>query len=63
MNGNLNIDHQITYKAVLSATGHLDNQGVRTIYSFEILYSTEWSYSLSFSLDTYFDIQVNFPYA
>ena len=52
----LNIDHQITYQAVLTATRPLPGETVRKIYSFEVLSSTEWSYPLSFSPDTFFDI-------
>ncbi|CAA6799662.1 MAG: LmbE family protein [uncultured Sulfurovum sp.] len=52
----LNIDHQITYKAVITATRPMEDECVKEIYSFEILSSTEWNYPLSFSADTYFDI-------
>ena len=52
----LNIDHQITYKAVITATRPMQNEPVKEIYSFEILSSTEWNYPLSFSPDTFFDI-------
>ena len=52
----LNIDHQITYKAVITATRPLKNESVKEIYSFEILSSTEWNYPLSFNPDVYFDI-------
>ncbi|WP_421715468.1 PIG-L deacetylase family protein [Arcobacter arenosus] len=52
----LNIDHQITYKAVITATRPMENECVKEIYSFEILSSTEWNYPLSFSPDTYYDI-------
>lgn len=52
----LNIDHQITYKAVITATRPMQDECVKEIYSFEILSSTEWNYPLSFSPDTYFDI-------
>ena len=52
----LNIDHQITYKAVLTATRPMEGESVKEIYSFEILSSTEWNYPLSFSPDTFFDI-------
>lgn len=52
----LNIDHQITYKAVLTATRPMPNECVKEIYSFEILSSTEWNYPLSFSPDTFYDI-------
>lgn len=52
----LNIDHQITYKAVLTATRPQINEPVKEIYSFEVLSSTEWNYPLSFSPDVFFDI-------
>ena len=52
----LNVDHQITYKAVITATRPMVDEYVKEIYSFEILSSTEWNYPLSFSPDTYFDI-------
>ena len=52
----LNIDHQLTYKAVITATRPISNESVKEIYSFEILSSTEWSYPCSFSPDMYFDI-------
>lgn len=52
----LNIDHRITYKAVITATRPMTTEIVKEIYSFEILSSTEWNYPLSFSPDTYFDI-------
>lgn len=52
----LNIDHQITYKAVITATRPIPDETVREIYSFEIASSTEWNYPVSFSPDTFFDI-------
>lgn len=52
----LNIDHQITYKAVITATRPMQDECVKELYSFEILSSTEWNYPLSFSPDTFFDI-------
>ena len=52
----LNIDHQITYKAVITATRPQINEPVKEIYSFEVLSSTEWNYPLSFSPDVFFDI-------
>jgi LmbE family N-acetylglucosaminyl deacetylase len=53
----LNIDHRIAYNAVITATRPMELEPVQTIYSFEILSSTEWNYPLSFSPDTYFDIE------
>lgn len=52
----LNIDHQITYKAVITATRPLPNETVKEIYSFEILSSTEWNFPLSFLPNLFFDI-------
>ncbi len=52
----LNIDHRITYNAVLTATRPFCHETVKYLYSFEVLSSTEWGYPLSFSPDTYFDI-------
>ncbi len=52
----LNVDHQVTYKAVITATRPMEDECVKEIYSFEILSSTEWNYPLSFSPDTFFDV-------
>lgn len=52
----LNIDHQITYKAVLTATRPLKNEAIKKIYSFEVPSSTEWNYPLSFDPNVFFDI-------
>jgi LmbE family N-acetylglucosaminyl deacetylase len=40
--GDLNIDHRITFQAVLTATRPLPGESVKEIYSFEIPSSTEW---------------------
>lgn len=58
--GDINIDHQITYKAVLTATRPLQNECVKEIYSFEIPSSTEWN---SFSSNTAFVPNVFFEIA
>ena len=52
----LNIDHRITYQAVLTATRPIAGQAVKEVYSFEVLSSTEWNYPLRFSPDCFFDI-------
>jgi LmbE family N-acetylglucosaminyl deacetylase len=52
----LNLDHRITYQAVVTATRPLPDEPVKEIYSFEIASSTEWNYPLSFSPDVFFDI-------
>ena len=40
--GDLNIDHQITHQAVMTACRPEPEASVREIYSFEVLSSTEW---------------------
>lgn len=45
--GDLNIDHQITHRAVLTATRPIKGQSVREIYAFEVPSSTEWSFQRS----------------
>ncbi len=52
----LNIDHRITYNAVITATRPLSTETTKEIYSFEVLSSTEWKFPLNFSPDTFFDI-------
>ncbi|HEG43588.1 MAG TPA: PIG-L family deacetylase [Phycisphaerales bacterium] len=52
----LNIDHRLTYEAVLTATRPMVGESVREIYSFEVMSSTEWKYPLTFSPDTFFDV-------
>jgi len=52
----LNIDHQIAYKAVVTATRPLPAMVVRQVYSFEVLSSSEWAYPLDFSPNVFFDI-------
>jgi LmbE family N-acetylglucosaminyl deacetylase len=52
----LNIDHQITYRAVLTAVRPTAGETVKEIYSFEVLSSTEWNFPLRFSPDVFFDI-------
>jgi len=58
----LNVDHQITYKAVITATRPVVGEPVKEIYSFEILSSTEWNFPLSFSPDVFFDITKTLKY-
>ncbi len=41
--GDLNIDHRITFEAVLTASRPLKDESVRSVYSFEVPSSTEWS--------------------
>lgn len=58
--GDLNVDHQYTARAVLTATRPIGNQPVKEIYAFETLSSTEWNFDYSnqsgFSPNVYIDI-------
>jgi LmbE family N-acetylglucosaminyl deacetylase len=42
--GDLNIDHAVIYRAVLTATRPVAGQPVREIYAFEVPSSTEWAF-------------------
>jgi LmbE family N-acetylglucosaminyl deacetylase len=42
--GDLNIDHRITFQAVLTATRPMPGQSVQELYAFEIPSSTEWAF-------------------
>ena len=58
----LNVDHQITHKAVMTACRPIPNFSVKEIYGFEVLSSTEWSsaYHSSFNPKTFVDISKHF---
>ena len=42
--GDLNIDHGLLHRAVLTATRPMEGQPVKDIYSFEVPSSTEWAF-------------------
>jgi LmbE family N-acetylglucosaminyl deacetylase len=52
----MNIDHQITNQAVLTATRPMVDETVKEIYAFEVLTSTEWNFPLSFHPDYFVNI-------
>lgn len=52
----LNIDHRITFEAVLTACRPLPGETVKKIVSFEVPSSTEWNYPCSFQPNVYMDI-------
>jgi LmbE family N-acetylglucosaminyl deacetylase len=52
----LNIDHRITYQAVITATRPMKDCPVKEIYSFEVPSSTEWEFPHSFSPNVFFDV-------
>ena len=51
-----NVDHLMTYKAVMTATRPMANETVKKVYAFEVMSSTEWRFPLSFSPNVFFDI-------
>jgi len=52
----LNIDHSIVNRAVMTAMRPLSGESVKEIYAFEVLSSTEWNFPLSFNPGVFFDI-------
>ena len=60
--GDLNIDHTITGRATLTAARPVPGQGVKNIYAYEVLSSTEWTFSCvspPFEPNLFMDIQDN----
>lgn len=57
--GDLNIDHQIVYRAVMTACRPVPGISVRKILCFEVMSSTDWSFNTFevFSPDVYVDIE------
>ncbi len=51
-----NIDHRLTYMAVLAAARPKQNSKLKSIYSFEVLSSTEWNPLQPFVPNMFFDI-------
>jgi LmbE family N-acetylglucosaminyl deacetylase len=57
--GDMNIDHQITHKAVLTATRPVEDECVKKIYSCEVPSATEWnsySHETIFIPNVFFDV-------
>ena len=56
--GDLNIDHQLTHKAVITACRPQPGFSVKSIYAFEVVSSTEWQSPnlLPFVPNTFYDI-------
>jgi LmbE family N-acetylglucosaminyl deacetylase len=42
--GDLNVDHGVVHRAVLTATRPMSGQCVREVYAFEVPSSTEWAF-------------------
>jgi N-acetylglucosamine malate deacetylase 1 len=54
--GDLNIDHQITHQAVMTACRPMPGSTVKAIYAFEVPSSTEWASDQSFRPSYFVDI-------
>ena len=54
--GDLNIDHCLTARAVMTATRPLPGESVHRVYAFEVLSSTEWNFVSKFQPNVYFEI-------
>jgi len=57
--GDLNIDHSVTFRAVLTATRPVQGGSVKKLYTFETPSSTEWAFSkllTAFKPNIYVDI-------
>jgi len=52
----LNVDHQITAQAVITATRPIPGSTVREVYSFEVLSNSEWNFGKPFSPNVFIDI-------
>ncbi|MBP9853713.1 MAG: PIG-L family deacetylase [Candidatus Omnitrophica bacterium] len=52
----LNIDHLVTFRAVMTATRPMKDETVKELYSYEVMSSTEWRFPLTFSPNTFVDI-------
>lgn len=58
--GDLNVDHQVTFRAVLTATRPMIGISVKRLLSFEVPSSTEWSFGrlgAPFNPGYFFDIE------
>jgi LmbE family N-acetylglucosaminyl deacetylase len=57
--GDLNVDHALTFRAVLTATRPMKGTPVRQIYTFEVPSSTEWAFQQlqpAFRPNVFFDV-------
>lgn len=53
----LNIDHRVTFNAVMTACRPSKGQLVRQIYSFDVPSSTDWNYPSTFNPNVFVDIR------
>ena len=60
--GDLNIDHELTYRAVLTATRPLAGCPVKELYTYEVASSTEWAFQTlepAFRPNTFVDVSAH----
>jgi LmbE family N-acetylglucosaminyl deacetylase len=58
--GDLNVDHHVVARAVLTATRPLEGHPVRDVYAFEVPSSTEWSFQSlqpTFHANVFYDVR------
>lgn len=42
--GDLNVDHEVTFRAVMTAVRPMQGDGLRALYAYEVASSTEWAF-------------------
>lgn len=57
----LNIDHRLTYEAVITAARPFEYSKVNSIFSFESISSTDWKQPYSFKPNLFIDISKELP--
>lgn len=53
----LNVDHQLTFKATITAARPLPGSSVKGVYACEVLSSSEWGYGRTFRPNAYFPLE------
>jgi LmbE family N-acetylglucosaminyl deacetylase len=62
--GDLNVDHQVLFRATLTATRPMQGGPVQAVYAYEVASSTEWSFQQfapAFRPNVFFDIGATLP--
>jgi len=60
--GDLNVDHEITFRATLTATRPMQGHSLHAVYAYEVASSTEWAFGQfapRFSPQMFFDIEAS----
>lgn len=61
-NHDINIDHQILYKATITATRPISGTKIKKVFAFEVPSSTEWNFPSNFSPNVFVDISKELTY-